>query len=44
MRAVLKVMPPILLFWPTMSEVDFGGMAIHPLTFTDASIETKQWM
>ena len=29
MRAVLKVMPPILLCWPTMSEVDVGGIAIE---------------
>jgi hypothetical protein len=24
-----KVMPPILLCWPTMSEVDTGGMAVE---------------
>lgn len=28
MKAALKVMPPVLLFWPTMSEVD-GGMAVE---------------
>ena len=27
MRTALKVMPPILLCWPTTSEVDAGGMA-----------------
>jgi len=26
MRAALKVMPPILLCWPPMSEVDVGGV------------------
>jgi len=26
MRAATKVMPPILLYWSTMSEVDFGGV------------------
>ena len=29
MRAALKVMPPTLLCWPTMSEADFGGMAVE---------------
>ncbi len=29
MRAALKVMPPILLCWPMMSEVDVGGMAVE---------------
>jgi len=28
MRAPLKVMPPIL-FWPTTSEMDVGGMAVE---------------
>ena len=28
-RAVLKVMPPILLHWPMMSEVDADGMAVE---------------
>ena len=27
-RAALKVMPPILLYLPTISEVDVGGMAV----------------
>jgi len=27
--AALKVMPPILLRWPMMSEVDVGGMAVE---------------
>ena len=27
MSAALKVMPPVLLCWPTMSDVDVGGMA-----------------
>ena len=26
-RAALKVMPPVLLVWPTASEADVGGMA-----------------
>ena len=25
--AAVKVIPPILLWWPTMSEADVGGMA-----------------
>jgi len=25
----LKVMPPTVLVWPTMSEVDVGGMAVE---------------
>jgi len=29
MRAAPKVMPPILWSWPTMSEVDAGGMAVE---------------
>ena len=28
-RAALKVIPPILLCWPTTSEADVGGMAIE---------------
>jgi len=28
-RAALKVMSPILLCWPTVSEVDVGGMAVE---------------
>ena len=28
-RAAPKVMPPILLYWPAMSEVDVGGMALE---------------
>ena len=28
-RAALKVMPPILLCWPTTSEVVVGGMAVE---------------
>ena len=27
-RAAPKVMSPVLLFWPTMSEVDVGGIAV----------------
>jgi len=40
MRTALKVMPPTLLCWPTMSEADGGGMAVgvepsqqYPITF-----------
>ena len=40
MRAVLKVMPPILLCWHTTLEADVGGMAAevepshqYPITF-----------
>ena len=29
MRTALKIMPPILLCWPVMLEVDVGGMAIE---------------
>jgi len=29
MRAAPKVMPPILLCWPTMSETNVGGMAVE---------------
>ena len=29
MRAALKIMPPLVLCWPTMSEVDVGGMAVE---------------
>lgn len=29
MKAVLKVIPPILLCWPMMSEVDVCGMSIE---------------
>jgi len=29
MSAALKVMPPILLCWPTTSEVDVGGTAVE---------------
>ena len=28
-RAAGKVMPPILLSWPSMSEADVGGMAVE---------------
>mgnify|MGYP001855316585 CR=1 FL=1 len=28
MRAALKIMPPILLCWPTTSEMDVDGMAV----------------
>ena len=32
MRATSKVMPPILLCWPTMSEANVGGMAAEAET------------
>ena len=28
-RSAPKVMPPVLLCWPTMSETDVGGMAVE---------------
>jgi len=28
-RVAPKLMPPILLCWPTMSEADVGGMAVE---------------
>ena len=28
-RAASKVMPPILLCWPTMSQADIGGMTVE---------------
>lgn len=28
MKSALKVMPSILLYWPTTSEVDVAGMAV----------------
>ena len=29
MNAALKIIPPISLSWPTMSEVDVGDMAVE---------------
>ena len=29
MRSALKVVPPILLFWPMTSEAGVGGMAVE---------------
>ena len=29
MRAAPKIIPPILLFWLTMSEADVGGVAVE---------------
>ena len=29
MKADLQVVPPVLLCWPTVSEADFGGMAVE---------------
>ncbi len=29
MKTVPKVMPPILSRWPTLSEVDVGGMVVE---------------
>ena len=31
MRAALKVMPPILLYWPTTSEADVRGLTVGQL-------------
>lgn len=28
-KDILKLMPPILLCWPTVSEVDIGGVAVE---------------
>ena len=28
-KAAPKIMPPVLLYWPTMSEADVGDMAIE---------------
>ena len=33
MRVAPKVMPPILLCWSTMSELNVGGMAVELLIF-----------
>jgi len=33
MRAAPKVMPPVLLCWPTMLEVDVGDMAVEAEPF-----------
>ena len=35
----LKVMFPILLYWPTVSEVDVGGMAVEVEPFCQHSIK-----
>jgi len=32
MRSALKVMPPILVWWPTTSEADVGGVAVQTET------------
>jgi len=42
MRTVAKVIPPMLLRWPTMPEADVGGMAVeaehsHPSSITHCS-------
>lgn len=29
LKAFLKLMPPILLLWPTVSEVDTGGVEVE---------------
>ena len=39
MRAALKIMPPISLCWPAMSEADEGGVRVkaepsHPYSVT----------
>ena len=39
MRAVLKVMPPILLCWPTTSDVDVGGMAVEAEASTNIPLD-----
>ena len=38
-RAAPKVMSPILLYLPTMSEVDIGGMAVEVESFHQYSIK-----
>ncbi len=32
-RTAPKVMPPMLLCWPIVSEADFGGMAVETEPF-----------
>ena len=46
MRVAPKVMPSILLCWPTMSEVDFGGRAVRwKLTDVhEANVSLKAFM
>ena len=39
MRAALKVMPPVLLCWPMMSEADVGGMAVEVETSWQYSVK-----
>jgi len=38
MRSALKVIPPILLLWPMMSEADGGGMAVEAETSHQCSV------
>jgi len=38
MGAALKVIPPILLYWPATSEVDVGGMEAEAETSCQYSI------
>jgi hypothetical protein len=39
MRVVLKLMPPILLCWPTTPEADVGDMAVQDEPFHQYSVK-----
>jgi hypothetical protein len=39
MRDVPKLMPPILLRWPTTSEMDVGDMAVEAEAFHQHSVK-----
>ena len=38
MRDALKVIPFISLYWPTMSEVDVGGMVVEVKPYLQYSV------
>ena len=42
MRVARKVMPPILLCWPTMSEADVGDMAAEVEPSRQYSVAVRQ--
>ena len=41
MRIALKVMPPILLYWLMMSEVDVGGTAVEAEPLHDVAVQLR---